>query len=257
MRKASVVAAFAGIALTSAAMAEIVYQTTIREVDAVTGEQIGNAFTWTYSPEPGQNPFLPHGGTWGVTDGENPSAEVFGSGARLHGVGIAARQNPQVGLTFNVAANPITNSTFQVDSIIVSGITGADWEGQASAAVSVTNSGTLGNTSSITLLGLQSGGNLFSARFNGTNVFQNILTGPGTVGQGSGVTQTFSASTGGYLPFSGNPTIADIRSQFRFTLSAGDRAAGTSTYELRQIPAPGVASLLALGGLVAARRRRA
>jgi MYXO-CTERM domain-containing protein len=249
-------AAFAGLALTSAASAEIWYQTTITELDS-NGQQIGSSFEWTWSPSATQDPFQAHGGSWGDVSGENPNAATFGNGAKLHGVGIQARQNPIVGLNFNVAANPLSNSTFQVDSIIVSGITGADWEGQASAAVSVTNSGTLGNTTSITLLGLQSGGNLFSARFNGTNVFTDILTGPGTVAQGSGVTQTFSASSGAYAAFSGNPTIADIRSQFRFTLSAGDRAAGTSTYELRQIPAPGALSLLAVGGLVAARRRRA
>lgn len=265
MRK-FILAAFAGLAVTSAASAEIWYHTTIREIDTVTGQQIGNSVDWTWSPSASQDPFQPHGGGWGAwqdtngdgtPDGENTNPMVFGSGARLHGVGIQARQNPIVGLNFNVAANPITNSTFQIDSIVVSGVGAGTWEAQASAAVSVTNSGTLGNTTSITLLGLQSNNNLFSARFNGTNVFQDILQGPGTVAQGSGVTQTFSDSTGAWQPFAGNPSIADIRSQFRFTLSAGDRAAGTSTYELRLVPAPGALSLLAVGGLVAARRRRA
>lgn len=259
MRQKFMIAAFAGLAMTAAASADIYYHTIIREIDAVTGAQIGNEFEWTYTPAQGQNPYQPHGGSWGDTTGtNNPNPITFGSGATLYGVGIEARQNPIVGLNFNVAANPITNSTFQIDSIIVSNVDPGPWEGQASAAVSVTNSGTLGNTTNITLLGLQdANGNLFSARFNGTNVFQNLLAGPGTVGQGSGVTQTFSASTGGYIPFAGNPTITDIRSQFRFTLSAGDRAAGTSTYELRAVPTPGALGLLAVGGVFAARRRRA
>lgn len=259
MRRTTALAVLAGLALTGAASADIYYHTTISEVDAVTGQVLGTPFSFDWTRPSGQDPYQAHGASWGVTDPaqENPAPATFGNGAQLHGIGFAARQNPIVGLNFNVAANPLSNSTFVIDSVVVGSlgsITGA--LAQASAAVSVTNSGSIGNTSAITLLGLQGGGNLYSARYNGTNVFADLVAGPGSnVPQGSGVTQTFSGTTGGYLPYAGNPGLIDIRSQFRFTLSNGDRAAGTSTYELI-IPAPSAMGVLALGGLVAARRRR-
>lgn len=259
MRRTTFLAAVAGLALASAASAEITYQTTISEIDPITGAQIGNPFTFEWVRPTGQDPFQAHGSSWGdTTPGHTVSEPIMiGNGASIHGIGFEARQNPIVGLNFNVAANPISNSTFQIDSVIVGGLGGFTGAlAQASAGVSVTNSGSIGNTSAITLLGLQGGGNLYSAMFNGSNVFQNLLAGPGSnVPQGSGVTTTFSDGTAGFIPFAGNPGLIDIRSQFRFTLSNGDRAAGTSTYELI-IPAPSAMGALALGGLFAARRRR-
>jgi hypothetical protein len=170
------------------------------------------------------------------------------------GLRIGIRQDPMVVANFNVAAG-IVNTTFTVTSSLVSFPTITNGQAIASAAISVTDSATFGDVGQVSITGLQPGGNAFASRFNGgANPFANLI-----------VSGSQTISPGGTFAFVGqNPSfpaydavagsVSDMQSQFMFSLSRFDRAAGTSTFEI--IPAPGTAGLVVLGGLIAARRRR-
>jgi uncharacterized protein (TIGR03382 family) len=172
----------------------------------------------------------------------------------VSGIRIGVRQDPMVVANFNVAAG-IVNTTFTVTSSLVSFPSITNGQAIASAAISVTDSATFGDVGQVAITGLQAGGNAFTSRFNGgASTFSNlIVSGAQSIAPGS--THTFlgqSASFPGYDLVPGS--VTDIQSEFKFALSRFDRAAGTSTFEI--IPAPGTAGLIALGGLVAVRRRR-
>jgi len=174
----------------------------------------------------------------------------------LTGMRIGVKADPMVVANFNVASG-IVNTTFTVQSTLLSYPTITGGVAVATAAMSVTDSATFGNVGQISVTGLQAGGNAFAARFNGNTVnFANlILSGNASVVPGS--TTVFTGSNASFPLY--DTVLAgstfDMQSEFRFTLSRFDRAAGTSTFEV--IPAPGTAVLIALGGLTVARRRRA
>lgn len=173
----------------------------------------------------------------------------------VNGIRIGLREDPMVVANFNVAAG-IVNTTFTVTSTLLSFPTITNGQAIASAAISVTDSATFGDVGQVSVVGLQPGGNAFSARFNGnTDSFAHLIaTGSQVISPGGTVAFVGqSASFPSYDPVTGS--VFDMQSQFNFTLSRFDRAAGTSTFEV-VIPAPGALALLGLGGLVASRRRR-
>lgn len=74
----------------------------------------------------------------------------------------------------------------------------------------------------------------------------NMSTGFGSISGGNNVPNT---------PLTG--PAADMSAQWRFSLTGGDQIGVTSTFFSSSIiPAPGAAAILALGGIVATRRRR-
>lgn len=181
-----------------------------------------------------------------------------GDGVEDHGFRIGIREDPMVVANFNVAAG-IMNTNFTITSSLVSGFgTIVNGEAIASAAISVTDSATFGDVGFVSLTGLQPGSNAFSARFNNLSTpvtFVDLISSGSFAGIPAGSTRVFDGASAGfplYQPVSGS--VTDIQSQFSFTLSRFDRAAGTSTFEI--IPAPGAVGLLALGGLIVGRRRR-
>lgn len=277
MRQVSVLLAVVGVAVTAGlASADITYRHTITAfAEDADGNmiQVGLPYTWDWSRPSDQNPFQTHGdgvGNWedwdtdgnGIPQNQEPAASpvhVFGPELAIDGLGFAARANPVVGLNFNVTAGS-TNSTFIIDSVVVGGLGGFNgWSGRATSAVTLTRPGT--GSGSGNPAGLQTGGNLYSAFFNGNTVaseFSNLLLASEFAGMATGETRTRSASTASFpnfLPLPGDPGLNDVRSQFEFSVPARYRAGGTSSYEL--VPSPAGAGLLALGGLFAARRRRA
>ena len=197
-----------------------------------------------------------HGTAWWEFNGSTRlgSHTVAGYDPFVNGIRIGLREDPMVVANFNVAAG-IVNTTFTVTSSLLSFPTITNGVAIASAAISVTDSATFGDVGQVSIVGLQPGGNAFSARFNGnTNAFSHLIaTGAQAISPGGTVAFVGqSASFPAYDPVAGS--VFDMQSQFNFTLSRFDRAAGTSTFEV--IPAPGTLALLGLGGLVASRRRR-
>lgn len=179
-------------------------------------------------------------------------------GVEDQGFRIGIREDPMVVANFNVAAG-IMNTNFTVTSSLVSGFgTILNGDAIASAAISVTDSATFGDVGFVSLTGLQPGSNAYSARFNNASTpvtFVDLISSGSFSGIPAGSTRVFDGASAGFPLYQVVPgAVTDIQSQFSFTLSRFDRAAGTSTFEI--IPAPGAIGLLTLGGLVAGRRRR-
>lgn len=255
MRTATVVLAGLGLVATaSVASADVLARIEVIATNADTGTMIGS-HTWELPVTPGQQT-----GNWsfGTLNGQSSNPFVIGDGAEavaVHGLSFGFIQDPQVTANFNVSSG-VVNTSFTINSSFLSFPTIPGAIGLATAFIGVTDSAAFGDIGSVTLTGLQPGGSAFSARYNNnTQTFINLITG-GTAGVGAGGSTSF---IGQNPSFPGYDTLgasaSDMQSQFRFTLSRFDRASGTSTYEI--IPAPGAAALLGLGGLVAARRRRA
>lgn len=121
------------------------------------------------------------------------------------------------------------------------------------ALSSATLGGTDQNNNGITITPGLGSGFAYQAMFNGsslfTNYFNSVLANPAASG---------SVGDAGNPPIPGVFTpigmVSSMRAQLQFTVSAGDSAAGTSTFGVA--PAPGAAALLGVGGLFLGRRRR-
>jgi len=168
---------------------------------------------------------------------------------------VYCREDPQVDLNFAVFAGAL-NTTFTITSPHLSFGTMSNVEGRTSAGVSATDLNSDGvsvsswNGDSIYTSrynGNVPGGTTFRDEFNGT--FSNPVPGQ---------TVTIGAAdfpgAGAFSPIAG--PVSDMSSRFRFTLSAGDIASGTSLFEIREVPTPAGMTLLGLGGILVARRRR-
>ncbi len=183
-------------------------------------------------------------------------AESFANGAEFDGATISIIQDPVVTLNFNASAGA-SNTAFVVDSLLLSFPTIGNLEAVASAAISITDSG-LFSDGFINFTGGFAGNSAYQARIN-NNAFNfasliNDFT-LGVVGGGAlGTVALPPGSTGVLAPFAGPSTATSISSHFSFSLSARDRIAGTSTFQI--VPAPGAAALSVLGLALVARRRR-
>lgn len=182
-------------------------------------------------------------------DIQNGSGETV---LRLSGMRLEYLADPQVNLNFNVF-NPLgISQTFTVNSALLTfpAISGATATASASVTVTdVTNNGA-------SYSGLQGGGKAYRANYNGVGLVPSgttyaTLVNPVAVAAGSGT--GVGSAVVGPDPLPGS--ITSMASQWKFSLSGTDGASGTSTFEV--IPSPAGLALLGLGGLVAARRRRA
>lgn len=159
---------------------------------------------------------------------------------------------PVVNLNFNVAAG-LMNTTFSIAATPVAFASIGSPMGLASAEISLTDSA-IGGFGAV--LSTSTAAGIYTANYNsGTSVFASLfgssLTADGSTGP---ATVTFGAETGAglFTPLAGS--AANIGAEWNFSLTALDLASGTSTFTVT--PAPGTFALLALGGLVATRRRR-
>lgn len=194
-------------------------------------------------------------GDVGPISGQNPPAPIatFANGVAIYGAGIGWIHDPVVTSNFNVAAG-LSNTTITINSVILSFDPIINGSALANASITVTDSATFGTPGQVSIAGLQAGNRAFAARVNGGTDLFSLVDGSSQLIP-SGSTYTYTGANAGFPNFDAvGGSVNEIRSQFRFTLSAGDRAAGTSYFEI--IPAPGASALLALGGLLAARRRR-
>ncbi len=121
----------------------------------------------------------------------------------------------------------------------------------ATALTSATFGGSDQTSNGITLTPSGPGGFAYTSLYNGGTTYQSLFN--GTLADPNG---NSSVGTGGPANPVWNPIgpASSIQALFSFTVSAGDAAGGTSTFAVA--PAPGAGVLLALGGILAGRRRR-
>jgi MYXO-CTERM domain-containing protein len=158
------------------------------------------------------------------------------------------QEDPVIALGFAVIAGA-SDTVFTISSSTVSFPTIFGAIGRTSAGVTLTESN--GNTATMT--GLQPGGTLFSANYNGgTGNFANLLTGPYVESSAFGTeSDTDEFPAGGAFALVGD--VSDISVNWGFELSAGDQASGTSVFVV--VPTPATLALLAIGGIATRRRR--
>jgi hypothetical protein len=154
--------------------------------------------------------------------------------------------DPEVGIEFGFRAGS-SATTFDILSDVVTFAPMVNPIAYASAGITLTDRLTPGAK----ITGLFDGGKTHQARYNGSTVFANLVSGF-SIGSG-----TFTASED--QPLSGgqiiNDTLTSIESEFYFKLSARDSASGTSTFEVT--PEPATICLLGLGltALISRRKR--
>lgn len=173
--------------------------------------------------------------------------------ASIDSARVRCVDDPVVQLNFAVTAGSIM-TTFTISSPTLSFATINQAEGRASAGVTVTDND--GDGASVSLNGMPG---LYTSRYNGAppggTLFADLL--PNAVMAGAFASNSANDSSPGGGAFSPiGPAVSDMSSRYRFSLSANDDASGTSTYEIRPVPAPGAIALMGLGGLLAGRRRR-
>lgn len=189
--------------------------------------------------------------TWKLTSPvtlENGSrlvdAQFTFGGPTTRGPGV-----PVLSLTFSVQAG-----AFPTDFAIASGLlpfaTINPAQGIASAGITATDVNATPGNQGATLTGLGPGGNAYSTYYNG-------FLGAGTLFQGFIPSVIAPPNFGNSESDGAGPlamgAVSDISAEFRFRLTPGDTASGTSNYLV--IPEPTTLSLLAIGALTLFRRR--
>jgi hypothetical protein len=174
--------------------------------------------------------------------------------ARLMGASVFCRDDPQVDLNFSVFAGDV-NTVFTITSPTLSFASIAEAVGRTSAGFTLSDLDGDGVTMTD-----WNGNSVYTSRYNGAvpggTTFHNSFMGTyGTPDPGGSFSDSDNYPGGGnYVPIAG--AVADMSSRFRFTLSPNDIASGTSVYEIIPVPAPSAVTLLGLGGILVARRRR-
>lgn len=156
-----------------------------------------------------------------------------------------------IGFTMRAGSSATTlvidSTLFTFDNPII------DEAGRTSGGITITDL----NNNGASFAGNNVGGGAFNPYFNGSpqfgtgTAFTSVLLAD-AVGPGGTHTMSMAVPGGGlYTPL---PNVDSMSSRWNFIMSAGDQVGVTSVWEV--IPAPGAISLLAFGGLVAARRSR-
>ncbi|GAB5496181.1 MAG: hypothetical protein Phyf2KO_12610 [Phycisphaerales bacterium] len=140
------------------------------------------------------------------------------------------------------------DTTFNLTASLINTGSVSNAELRATGGITVTDNGGGGAT----LTGLGAGGSFFNASYNGGTTFADLIAGPLTTPNSNSGSQDFPAAPGVFQAIA-NP-LTDIQSQFNFSITAGDSASGTSGFF--SVPTPASATLLALAGGAALRRRR-
>lgn len=160
--------------------------------------------------------------------------------------------DPGVSLSFMVTAGAV-DTEFTITSATIPFTELMNVMAFASAGVTVTDA----NTNGAMLTGLFGGGHAYEARYNSPAVtWATLLGNPVVVGADETLTvddrrpATFREAIPG--------TLSSIQSEWHFKVSANDDATGSSRFDVIGIetPEPATLSLLAVGGLLALRRRR-
>lgn len=200
----------------------------------------GTTYTWS-SSEP--HNFYASDGTF--LGSMNPSGQTSS---------IQYVVDPIVNLSFSVQAGNSTTA-FSIGSALLSFPTIAAAEARASVGFSVTDfSG--GDGATLTGTGGHSGTAGYTAQYNGfagTNSGTSFLEALPSIVTAPFLTAVDSVTTpaAGYTSIG---SVSDMSTLVSFTLSAGDFASGTSTFEIIPEPTTGLLLVAAVGALLARRR---
>lgn len=183
--------------------------------------------------------------TWNSTDPleiRSSSGHVVGS---LENCRFGFIADPVVTLFFDVTAGNALTS-FTIASGVLSFPTINNGQAKATSAITVTDN----NGNGATMTGLESGGSMYRAAYNGQpgTTFALLNSGPVTVGAWD---TTASNDALGFQLVPG--AVSDMWAEYSFKLTANDSASATSTFTL--LPTPGTLVLAGLA-MVAGRRRR-
>jgi MYXO-CTERM domain-containing protein len=245
---AAVVAAAAGLGVTAPASADI--SDIVLRIEAT--NEMGTAF---FEGHLSDGTFYPEGHEY-IWESRSPIMMLNQAGqviAAFNNGRVRCVDDPIVQVNFSVSAGSLT-TVFTVTSPLLSFASIASAEGRASGGVTATDT----DGDGATMMPVGSPG-LYTSRYNGFvpggTLFADLIAGPVTAAAFSSNTANDSSPGGGlFSPIAG--AVSDMSARYRFSLTPNDEASGTSTYEIRPIPAPGALALLGLGGLLAARRRR-
>ncbi len=167
---------------------------------------------------------------------------------------VTFNADPQVDLSFSIINNDLTNAVmYSVSTATIS--FAAINNPQAAASASMTLTQGAGSAAGGYTTGLLDG-KAYQARYSShpvidTNtVFASLVPGLSFIGLGTSGTE--SSPVVGMTTILGPVTM--MESQFAFVLSPGDQASGTSAFLVT--PEPATLSVLLIGGLFLARRRR-
>jgi len=192
--------------------------------------------------------------SWGITQPVEMFTATGVPIARLMGASVFCRDDPQVNLNFSVFAGSV-DTVFTITSPTLSFGTLAQAVGRTSAGFTITDLDGNG-----VFLSDWNGNNVYTSRYNGAvpggTLFHNSFLGTygtGTPGDSFSTDDNYPGG-GNYVPIA--DPVSDMSSRFRFTLTSNDIASGTSVYEIVPVPAPSAVTLLGLGGILVARRRR-
>jgi hypothetical protein len=162
---------------------------------------------------------------------------------------LTVNGDPEVGIEFGFRAGS-SATTFDIkstDEEVVEFSPMVDPIGHASAGITLTDR----NNNGAVITGLFAGGSTHQARYNGSTVFANLVSGF-SIGSGTLTASEDQPLSGGQII---SDTLTSIESEFYFKLSARDSASGTSTFEVT--PEPATICLLGLGltALISRRKR--
>lgn len=182
-----------------------------------------------------------------ITDGPNTIATLTQITAFARPLNGALPNT--IGLAFTFRAGS-ADTEFIVDSPLFTINPIIEERANCTAGVSITDQ----NGDGVMFTGANGGGQAFRTAYNGVSpggteycsIINNLVAGPG----GSN-NMNMSVPGGGLFDPIGD--VQDMSTRWHFVLSATDQVGVTSAFNV--IPGPGTISLIALGGLIAGRRR--
>jgi hypothetical protein len=173
--------------------------------------------------------------------------------ATIKNLQVTFNADPQVDLAFALVNGSTSTVSFDIQTatILFDGIPNAE----AAAGASVTLTQGAGSTAGGSIAGLFPNNKVYQARYS-TNDISNTKTVFGSLVPSMSFSNGLGLSASEGLPATGTvslgTTVYMMESEFKFTLSAGDQASGTSAFVIT--PEPASMMLLALGVCLLRRR---
>lgn len=169
---------------------------------------------------------------------------TLSNGVVLTSISTEYVDDPQIFFSFGASTGGVP-TTFTMSSGTLSFPSLLNPIGYASSGITLTDNGADGAN----VVGNQAGGMSYNSVYNGSNLFDSQQPSYGFATPHD--TQTQNANLLGVVV---PGFVSSMQASWDFTVSADDSVGITSTWVL--IPAPGAVSMLGLGGLMMARRRR-